>query len=98
MYSHFQYIQYIPQAIQDVDEFVSLSENIWRNFKSLAHQWILCDHFHFWVNYSFKNGRFFKLILLHDMQINQINQYIYAVKICQILYYCGMWVHHWIAL
>ncbi len=31
--------------IQDVDEFVSLSEQVWRNV-SLARQWILCSE---WV-------------------------------------------------
>ncbi len=32
-----------PQLIQYVDEFVSSSEQIWRNLASLAHQWILCS-------------------------------------------------------
>ncbi len=32
-----------PQAIQDVDEFVSSSEQIWRYLALLAHQWILCS-------------------------------------------------------
>ncbi len=37
-----------PQAIQNVEDFVSSSEQIWRNvaLQSLAHQWILCSE---WV-------------------------------------------------
>ncbi len=35
------------QAIQDVDEFVSSSDQIWRNVAlSLTHQWMLCSE---WV-------------------------------------------------
>ncbi len=46
-----------PQAIQDVEEFVSSSEQI--SITSLAHQWILCSE---WVPSEWESKQLIKNI------------------------------------
>ncbi len=49
------------QAIQTVDEFVSASENVWRNW-SLTHQWIHCSE---WVPSEWVQTADTNIIIIH---------------------------------
>ncbi len=60
-----------PQAIQDVDEFVSSSQQIWEKFSitSLALQWMLCSE---WVPSEWESKQLIKNItVIHTTPVHQ---------------------------
>ncbi len=65
-----------PQAIQDVDEFVSSLKQVWINQALLlAHQWILCCE---WVPSEWESRELIKTSLQEVIQTTPVHQLTYS--------------------